>query len=98
MRNNQIAGDAIIDVTKAEYNFPHKIHLWFSDGAEQIVDFQPFLEKSRHPEIRKYLDTDLFKQFSIAHGRLDWNDFDLCFPIEDLYEGKILKSDPDESP
>ncbi|MFP4422579.1 MAG: DUF2442 domain-containing protein [Desulfococcaceae bacterium] len=89
---------AVVDVTGAEYIFPYKIHLRFSDGAEQIVDFQPFLEKSRHPEIRKYLDIDLFKQFSIAHGRLDWNDFDLCFPIEDLYEGKILKSEPDESP
>jgi hypothetical protein len=92
MYNNRLDDDAVIDIVDAVYVPPYTLHLWFSDGAEQSVDFGPFLEKSQHPVIRKYLNTDLFKNFSILHGRLDWNDYDLCFPMEDLYEGTILKT------
>jgi len=94
---NQLNEDAIINIIEAEYIPPYKIHLWFSDGAEQIVDFESFLKKSTHPEIKKYLNKELFKEFSIAHGRLDWNDYDLCFPIQDLYEGTIIKTPSEPS-
>jgi len=89
MTKQTIPDDVVINVTEAEYIPPYKIHLWFSDGAEQIINFEPFLCKSYHPEIKKYLKVDLFKDFSIAHGRLDWNDYDLCFSMSDLYEGRI---------
>ena len=39
--------------------------------------------------IRAYLSPDRFRQFSIEHGDLIWNDYDLCFPMADLYEGNI---------
>ncbi len=87
--NQTLSDDAVIDVNEAEYVPPYKIRLWFSDGAEQTVNFESFLKKSHHPEIRKYLRQDLFKDFSIAHGRLDWNDYDLCFSMQDLYEGTV---------
>lgn len=89
MENRKLAEDAVIDIVEADHIDPYKIHLRFSDGAEQTLDFEPFLRKSHHPEIQKYLDRNLFKDFSIVHGRLDWNDYDLCFPIQDLYEGTI---------
>jgi hypothetical protein len=91
MFDNTLPEDAVVDIIESEYIPSYTIHLWFSDGAEQIINFEPFLKRSNHPEIRKYLDTELFKSFSIAHGRLDWNDYDLCFPIKDLYEGEIVK-------
>ena len=89
MVKQKLADDIIIDVVEAEYISPYKIRLWFSNGAEQTVDFETFLRKSHHPEIKKYLNEELFKNFSIAHGRLDWNDYDLCFSMQDLYEGTI---------
>lgn len=95
MHNNILDEKAVVDIIEADYIAPYKIHLWFSDGAEQIVDFEEFFRKSNHPEIKKYLDPELFKSFSIAHGRLDWNDYDLCFPMKDLYEGKIIKATAD---
>ncbi|HAO22855.1 MAG TPA: DUF2442 domain-containing protein [Desulfobacteraceae bacterium] len=91
MIKQKLADDAVIDVVEAEYVPPYKIHLLFSNGAEQTVNFYRFLRKSYHPEIRKYLNKKLFRNFSIAHGRLDWNDYDLCFSMQDLYEGTILK-------
>jgi len=38
---------------------------------------------------RKYLDKKLFRKFKIDYGDIIWNDYEMCFPIWDLYEGKI---------
>lgn len=84
-----IAEDAVVSVIEAEYIPPYTIHLRFSDGVEQSLNFYSFIEQSRHPDIKKYLDTELFRGFSLVEGRLDWNDYDLCFPMQDLYEGNI---------
>ena len=81
--------DWIIAIEKAEYVEDYILKLKFSDGKEINVDFGPFLRKSLNPLIRKYLDENLFKQFTVEHGDLFWNDYDLCFPVADLYEGKI---------
>lgn len=79
----------IIDIEEAKYLDGYKIHLTFSDGSEQTVDFESFLNNSHNPMIRKHLDINAFKNFTVAYGDLFWNDYDLCFPIADLYWGKI---------
>jgi hypothetical protein len=78
-----------IEVASANYIGDYAIRISFNDGNEKLVDFKPFLTKSLHPAISKYLKEDLFKQFKIINGNLNWNDFDLIFPIYDLYEGAI---------
>ena len=85
-----------IKLVEASYVEDYKIELKFNDGKTQVVDFAPFLEASKHPEIRKYLDKENFRQFQIVDGDLDWNDFDLTFPIWDLYTNKIMKSSSSE--
>ena len=79
-----------IRIVRAEYLGAYKLHLFFSDGKEQVVDFNPFLENSRHPEIRKFISPKKFKQFTVENGELMWGDFDLIFPIMDLYENKLV--------
>ena len=79
----------LIDIRSAKYIVDFAIRVFFSDGFNRLVDFKPFLETSLHPSIRKYLDEDRFKQFEIVDGNLNWNDYDLIFPIGDLYEGKL---------
>ena len=49
----------------------------------------PFLESSLHPSIRKYLDESKFNEYKIVDGNLNWNDYDMIFPIEDLYQGRV---------
>jgi hypothetical protein len=65
------------------------IRLQFNDGTDQLIDFKPFLMKSLHPSIKKYLDKAYFSTFQIVDGNLNWNDNDLVFPIWDLYQGKV---------
>jgi hypothetical protein len=69
-----------------------RLEITFSDGHVQNVDFAPFLQQA-HPELRKYLDEKEFVQFSVEHGNLVWNDYEMCFPIEALYTGKLLDSE-----
>ncbi len=42
-----------------------------------------------HPDIRKYQNKKLFKHFKVEHGDVEWNDYELVFPIYDLYQGVI---------
>ena len=68
-----------------------KLRIRFDDGAEQIVDFKPFLQRSLHPDIRSFLDAGKFAGYRIANGELAWGDYELCFPIMDLYNNQIDK-------
>ncbi len=79
----------VIGIEKAEYVNGYKIHIQFSDGVEQTVDFENFLKEAKNPMTKKYLNKKLFRAFSIEHGDMMWNDFEMCFPIWDLHEGKI---------
>lgn len=81
--------DAVIEIISAEYVADYKLRLRFSDGNERLVDFGSFLRDSLNPMIRTYLDLEKFKRFTVEYGDLQWNDYDLCFPIADLYEGWI---------
>jgi len=56
---------------------------------ERLVDFKPFLFKSLHPSIKKYLNEGKFINFKIIDGNLNWNDYYLIFPVADLYEGYV---------
>ncbi|MEI2688978.1 MAG: DUF2442 domain-containing protein [Anaerolineae bacterium] len=80
---------AVVDISAAEYAGGYKLRLKFSDNTACMVDFEPFLSRSHNPMIRKYLDPEEFADFSVQHGDLVWRDYDLCFPIADLYEGRV---------
>jgi histidyl-tRNA synthetase len=81
--------DAVVDIVRAEPISDYKLKLNFSDGTEQIIDFEPFLRGSRNPMIRAYLDPKKFANFKLEYGELVWDDYGLCFPIADLYENRI---------
>lgn len=78
-----------LKIDSAKYLSDYVIRIKFSGGNEQFVDFKAFLLKAIHPAIKKYLDESKFSNFSLTNGNLNWNDYDLIFPISDLYSGKI---------
>lgn len=67
----------------------YRLRIEFTDGKATEVDFEPFLRSATHPGIRRYLQPRRFKQFAITDGVLQWNDFDLVFPMAELYDGVI---------
>ena len=82
-----------LEIVRAEYVSGYKIRLTFNDGTVRVMDFEPFLRKALHPDVTKYRQLRHFKGFHLHYGDLMWGDFDMIFPITDLYHGTILKGE-----
>ena len=78
-----------INIVTAEQVGDFRIRLNFDDGTEQTVDFKPFLIHALHPDIRAWLEPARFASFRLEYGELVWGDYDLCFPVIDLYRNQI---------
>ena len=76
-------------VNDAAYINDYCLSLTFNTGEQKLVNFSQFILNSQHPDVQKYQDVDHFKNFTIADGDLFWNDYELCFPVNDLYHNRI---------
>lgn len=76
-----------VDIVRAEAAGGYQLRLFFSDGHVQLVEFGPFLENSLNLETRQFLEAEQFKTYRLDNGNLVWGDYEMCFPLEDLYEG-----------
>ena len=77
-------------IIKAEYVEGYKVKLFFSDRKRKVVDFGEFILESPYPVFNQYKDLKKFKRFKIDLGNIVWGrNWDLIFPIEQLYKGKI---------
>jgi Protein of unknown function (DUF2442) len=67
------------------------LSITFTDNHVQEVDFSPFLDKESTPTyLKEYKEERKFKKFKIQDGNLVWGkDWDLVFPISQLYKGEI---------
>lgn len=81
-------------VERVKYLGDFVLLIHFNDGTSQKINFKSFLFTSHHPDIRKYQDETLFLNYAITDGDLQWNDYELCFPIEDLYENQNIEVAP----
>lgn len=86
-----------INILSAEHAGDYRLRLHFDDGTEQTVDFLPFLSRSQHPDIRAYLEPKRFLSFRVEYGELLWGDYELCFPIIDLYRNRLEHGTPFEA-
>jgi hypothetical protein len=78
-------------VVEAKYVPRYQVDIAFNDGTHRVVDFDPFLKQARNPMFTKYRRLKEFKSFHIHDGDLMWGDYEMIFPIMDLYCDNILK-------
>lgn len=69
----------IIDI---DYLSDYSLRIEFNDGIVKVVDLRPFL---KGPVFGKLLDKDLFVQYGIVRGTIEWAN-GLDFAPEFLYE------------
>lgn len=79
----------VVNVVSAVQTDEYRLRIGFDDGTEREIDFKPFLNGSHHPSLRAYLDAKRFQSFRIEFGDLVWGDYEMCFPVMDLYQGQI---------
>jgi hypothetical protein len=87
-----------LNITSAEQIGDYVLRLTFDDKKIQTINFKPFLSLSRHPDIQAYLDPAKFRAFRVEYGELLWGDYDLCFPIADLYLNRLMHDSLFEKP
>lgn len=85
--------NATINIVSATPAGEYAITIQFDDKTVQTVDFGPFLKRSHHPDVRAYLQPERFSSFHITYGELVWGDYDMCFPVIDLYRNSIVHLD-----
>ena len=78
-----------LEITVAEYVSGYQIRLTFNDGVKRVMDFEPFLRNAQNPDLTDYRQMRKFKSFRLNHGDLVWGDYQMIFPIMDLYRGEI---------
>lgn len=79
-----------ISIIKATHTTEYKIKLIFNDKSERVIDFGKFFASHSHPQYNKYKNPILFKKFKIEMGNIVWGkDWDLIFPVYNLFKGKI---------
>jgi len=69
----------------------HILEITFSDGHKSVVDFAPFIFSVGHPDYEPYKNVETFLTFYIEDGNLNWGDYTMIFPVEDLYSSRIIK-------
>ena len=79
-----------LNIVRTQYEDDYRITVEFSDGHQTTVDFEPFLSNSLNAETQQFLDIVRFKAFRLEWGSVVWGDYDMCFPIEDLYTGELV--------
>lgn len=79
-----------ISIKDAKHIEAFKLEIIFNDGVVRMVDFGDFLQSHSHPQFNKYKKEENFKRFKIENGNVIWGkDWDMIFPLYDLYKGKI---------
>jgi hypothetical protein len=79
----------IIEIKDTKYLGEYKLKIKFNDNSVKTVDFSDFLKKSKNPMTRKFLKKTEFRKYELKYGDLIWGDYELCFPVWNLYRGKL---------
>ena len=67
------------------------VNLLFSDNKRQKINVGEYILAHPQPQYNKYLDESEFEKFTLDDGNIVWGeDWDLIFPIEQLYAGAIV--------
>ena len=77
-------------VKKTKHVTSHFLDIEFSNDESRIINFAPFIFSAGHPDYERYKTEAGFLMFKIEDGNLNWDDYTMIFPVEDLYSGKLL--------
>jgi len=78
-----------VNIIQVESAGEYRLWLTFSDKQRSLVDLAPVLKSSMNPQTRQFLNVERFLSFRLEWGNIVWGDYEMCFSIEELYEGRM---------
>jgi hypothetical protein len=78
-----------VNIVQVEPAGEYRLWLTFSDKQRSLVDLAPVIKRSMNPQTRQFLNMERFLSFRLEWGNIVWGDYEMCFPIEELYEGRM---------
>lgn len=95
--NSKAEKEEILKVVKASYLGSHQILIWFSNGKQRIVNFEPLFLKFAKGEYTFWYHPSNFKKFQVDNGNIFWGtNEEVIFPVSFLYKSKYGKTQKDE--
>ncbi len=88
-KTKKVTDAQLFSVREATYVDNYKIRVKFTNGKTRTIDCGNFLKKQTHPSLKKYLNISQFKIFRIQNGNINWNNYEMIFPVEALYKEKV---------
>ena len=76
-------------VVSALYVGDFAIRVNFDDGHEKLVDFKSFIFNSTNPDMKKFESENYFCGFQIERGNINWYEYEMIFPVGNLYSGEL---------
>ncbi|MCS6260651.1 DUF2442 domain-containing protein [Shewanella baltica] len=81
-----------LSVVDAKHLTGHILEITFNNGHKEVVDFASFIFSVGHPDYEAYKNVETFLRFKIEDGNLNWDDYTMIFPVEDLYSNRVIKN------
>ncbi len=78
-----------LSVVKVKPLAGHILEISLNDSHTSIVDFAPFIFGVCHPDYEQYRSVESFLTFEIEDGNLNWGDYTMIFPVENLYSNRF---------
>ncbi|WP_146441922.1 DUF2442 domain-containing protein [Vibrio kanaloae] len=78
-----------LSVVRVTHITGHILEIEFNDKHVSVVDFAPFIFGNGHPDYDLYKNISNFLKFDLSDGNLNWDDYTMIFPVEDLYKNQL---------
>jgi len=80
---------AELSIVSAKHIESYILELRFNNSHTQRVDFSSFIFSNRHPDYEQYKNEDMFLNYKLIDGNLNWHNYRMIFSIEELYKGLL---------
>ena len=93
----KIKGKENLIITNASFLGGYKIFVWFSDGKQRVINFEPIFKKFLKGSYGRFLLPANFKKFVVENGNIFWGeDEEVIFPVSFLHTSRHGRNQNEE--
>jgi hypothetical protein len=76
-------------IIRVKYLNEYTLEVEFDDGTVKYPNFKDFILNSKQPMTQQFEDIERFKNVSINHGHLTWEDGQMDISAHSIYNDKF---------